>query len=351
MRVLANNCVCEMKVPKRVEEAHTVDYNPVLGLYVTLNAELGRVFVWNPVTGSVVSSFEATCDGFSDALFLPGKRVGVSYSEPNHGGNIEIYSLDSKKKSKRSKQPKLLIERDQLPTTYPGPMALSPKKTLLVADAEYPGEIYEMFIDWDELKVLKSRTIDLSTGEDVEELYGASIFSISHLCCLPDFTVIVYEVGERCIIVTKVRSISEDEVESEVLQTITYYVLHGEKRELKMVSDADKLVSGVVHDGEHLIIAHGDEIVLLESMTEGSTAHLIADTKAKGRCGTGLGVNDEGQLIVCEDTVIKLFEYSCSPRSLMSLCRNKIRKSTPNYAVRVNKFAIPQILKEYLLYK
>jgi len=36
VRVLANNCVSEIKVPKDVESAHTVDYNPVLGLYATV---------------------------------------------------------------------------------------------------------------------------------------------------------------------------------------------------------------------------------------------------------------------------------------------------------------------------
>jgi len=36
IRVLTNNCVSEIKVPKDVESAHTVDYNPVLGLYATV---------------------------------------------------------------------------------------------------------------------------------------------------------------------------------------------------------------------------------------------------------------------------------------------------------------------------
>lgn len=98
-----NNCVCEMKVLKRVEEVYIVDYNLVFGLYVILNVEFGRVFVWNFVIGFVVLLFEVICDGFSDVLFLFGKRVGVSYFELNYGGNIEIYFLDSKKKLKRFK--------------------------------------------------------------------------------------------------------------------------------------------------------------------------------------------------------------------------------------------------------
>lgn len=124
IRVLANNCVSEIKVPKDVESAHTVDYNPVLGLYATVNRERGSVSVWNPVTEGVVASFSTTCDGFSGAIFLPGDRVGVSASTTHHGGDVEIHTLDGKKS-------KLLkIEEDQLRTTYPGPIALNPREEL-----------------------------------------------------------------------------------------------------------------------------------------------------------------------------------------------------------------------------
>lgn len=61
-----------------------------------------------------------------------------------------------------------------------------------------------------------------------------------------------------------------------------------------MVFDIDKFVFGVVYDGEYLIIVYGDEIVFLEFMIEGSIVYLIVDIKVKGRCGIGLGVNDEG---------------------------------------------------------
>jgi len=110
VRVLANNCVSEIKVPKDVESAHTVDYNPVLGLYTTVNRERGRVFVWNPVTEEVVASLSTTCDGFSGAIFLPGDRVGVSASSTHHGGDMEIHTLDGKKSRC------LKMEGDQLHT-------------------------------------------------------------------------------------------------------------------------------------------------------------------------------------------------------------------------------------------
>ncbi|XP_044163082.1 uncharacterized protein [Acropora muricata] len=346
IRVLANNCVSEVKIPKKIEGAHTVDYNPVLGLYATANRERGRVFVWNPVTEEVVASFSTTCDGFSEAIFLPGDRVGVSASEPNHGGDVEIHTLDGKKSRC------LKIEGDQLPTTYPGPIALSPRKTLLLADAEYNcAEISEIFVDWDNLKVLKSSTINLSTSkheedeEEEDEIYGTYF-----LCCLPDFKIVSYELGSRGLSVAKVRAISKEEVRCEERHSITYYMLEGQKKELKGIEDCS--VYGVVHDGEHLIIGNEDEVVLLESMTEGTTAHLIADVKDYDFGLGGMGINEKGQLMVCNDTVIKVFEYNCNPRTLMSLCRCNIRKNTPNnYRSKVNTLTIPQVLKDYLLYE
>ena len=89
--------VSEIKVPKDVESAHTVEYNAVLGLYATVNRERGRVSVWNPVIEEVVASLSTTCDGFSGAIFLPGDQVGVSASSTHHGGDVEIHTLGGKK--------------------------------------------------------------------------------------------------------------------------------------------------------------------------------------------------------------------------------------------------------------
>ena len=152
----------------------------MLGLYATVNRERGRVSVWNPVTKEVVASLSTTCDGFSGAIFLPEDRVGVSASSTDHGGDVEIHTLDGKKSRP------LKIEEDQLHTTYPGPIALSPRKTLLLADLEDNcREIVEIFVDWDNLKVLKYCTIDLSTPKDEEE--EDDMRGTDFLCCLPDF--------------------------------------------------------------------------------------------------------------------------------------------------------------------
>ncbi|XP_029185653.2 uncharacterized protein LOC114953548 [Acropora millepora] len=348
IRVLTNNCVSEIKVPKDVESAHTVDYNPVLGLYATVNRECGRVFVWNPVSEEVVASLSTTCDGFSGAIFLPGDRVGVSASETHHGGDVEIHTLDGKKSRC------LKMEGDQLHTTYPGPIALSPRKTLLLADVEDNcREIVEVFVDCDNLKVLKYCTIDLSPPkheEDEEE--EDDMCGTDFLCCLPDFKIISYEQGKWGLSVAKVRTFSKEEVRCEERYTITYYMLEDQKKELKGIHDEDSPVYGVTHDSEHLIIGNGDEVVLLESMTEGTTAHLIADVKVYDFGQAGVRINEKGQLMVCNDTVIKVFEYNCNPRTLMALCRCNIRKITPNdYRSWVNTLAIPQLLKDYLLYE
>ena len=200
------------------------------------------------------------------------------------------------------------MEGDQLHATYPGPIALSPRKTLLLADVEDNcREIVEIFVDWDNLKVLKSSTIDLSPPkheEDEEE--EDDMCGTDFLCCLPDFKIISYEQGNRGLSVAKVRTFSKEEVRCEERHSITYYMLEGEeKKTLKGVHDEDCPVYGVAHDGEHLIIGNGDEdeVVLLESMTEGSTAHLIADVKVDF-VEAGMGINEKGQLIVCNDTVL-----------------------------------------------
>ena len=349
VRVLANNCVSQIKIPKRIEGAHaTVGYNPVRGLYATANRDLGRVFVWHTVTKKVVASISTTCDGHSEAIFLPGDHVGVSACEANHGGSVNICTLRGKK-SRRLK-----IEGDQLPTTYPGPMALSPRKTLLLADVAHNcSQIFEIFVDWDNLRLVKSITIDLSPPTPQEDEHEMNkVPGTYFLCCLPDFNIISYDLGSWGLSVAKVRAISEEEVRCEERHKITYYMLEGEIKELKGGLDKGCSLNGVVHDGKHLIIANGDEVVLLESMTEGSTAHLIANIEVDDFENICFGINEKGQLMVCNNTVIKVFEYNCNVRTLMALCRNNIRKNTRrNYCSRVNTLAIPQVLKDYLLYE
>ena len=53
-RVIPNNCVSEIKIPRRVGSANGVDYNPALGLYATFNYYDVAVSVWNPMSGKVV---------------------------------------------------------------------------------------------------------------------------------------------------------------------------------------------------------------------------------------------------------------------------------------------------------
>ena len=116
---------------------------------------------------------------------------------------------------------------------------------------------------------------------------------------MPDFKIISCELGSWGLSVAKVRVVSKEEVRCEERHKITYYMLQGEKKELK---DRGCPVDGVVHDGEHLIIANGDDVVLLESLTEGSTAHLIGNIEVNDFNHPGLAINEKGQLIVCNDT-------------------------------------------------
>jgi len=331
MKVLTNNCVSKIKVPKTVKKVHGFDYNPALDLFATFNYDDYDVFVWNPVSGQVVAKFkDCLGEGPRDTLFLPGDRVGVSSSEAHHGGSVEIYTFGKGK----SKPAKFEIDKD-LPMTYPGFLALSPKKTLLVLSGFGEG-VYEILMDWDNLKVTSSREIELGLDYESEGDFAL-------LCCSQDFQVSTYVTFPSVISTAKVRLHSNEEVQTEEEVTITYYMLDGVKKEI------GEKVTGLVHDGQNLIIASEDEIVLLESMTEGSKAHLIAsDVKPSGQ----MRINREGLLMVCEEKVIKLFEYGCNPKSLQVLCRGIIRNTIcTDYRDKVNSLGIPSILKDFLLYK
>ena len=338
MKVLANNCVSEIKVPGSVGKAHMVDYSPALGLCATSNNDNGVLAVWDPESRNVIAIFEDVGE-CCDTLFVPGDRLAVSSSPLYIGGAVDIYTFDKKE----SKPAKFTIEGSHDSISLTGALALSPNKTLLLTDAFGFG-VYELVIDWNDLKVIKSEEIDL--GKTDEEI-GEEMLA---LCCSPDFKVATYTFtsGHTLIRMAKVCFNSDGKKQEEEQETITYYMLDGKRRDLS--NDGNLVRYGLVHDGEHLIIANRDEIVLLESMTEGSNAYLIASNIAPSE--GQMRINHEGQLMVCEDTVIKLFEYKCNPRTLRALCRQKIRKTIrTDYREKVNNFKIPNTLKDYLLYK
>ena len=328
MKILKNNCVSKIQIPK---SATAVDYSPVLDVFVTYNYDQG-VAVWDPASRKIIARFRDVGEGFCDTLFLPGDRLAVSSSEGNHGGTVQIYTFGKDK----SKPTKFEIAEKHLNMTYPGSLALSPNKKLLITDSFNPGVgVDEISIDWNDLKVLQSREI-IPGDAEIE-------YAVLLLCCSQDFEVVTYISEESDLKTARVCLNSEGKTEVVEQCAITYYMLDGEKREI------GEDVNGLVHDGKNLIIANEKEIVLLESMTEGSNAHLIASDITPS---AQMRINHEGQLMVCEGKVIKLFEYSCNPRSLQALCRFKIRKTIhADYRETVKHLAIPGTLKDYLLYK
>ena len=366
LKVIPNNCVSEIKIPRRVRNANGVDHNPALGLYATFNNYFDGVSVWNPMSGKVVAEFEGIGENFRDTLFVPGDRVVVSSSEAHHGGAVQVFNLDKNKCNSAesvkeedddedtedehenedgsadedidAKSAALVIEDKYLTMTYPGAIALSPRRNLLVTDAFNGGEgVYEIAIDWDNLKVLDSK--EIIPGDEEDES------GITLLCCSPDFKVATFSDYPPILSTAKVSMYSEEEVHIQEQEKITYYRLNGQEHQI------DEGVVGLVHDGENLIIANDNEsrIVLLESMTEGSNAHLVAsDVKPTGQ----MRINHEGQLIVCEESILKLFEYKCNPRSLQDLCRCHVRKTIwAGYIDKINTLEIPSVLKNFLLFK
>ena len=365
-KVIPNNCVSEIKIPRRLSTANGVDYNPAMGLYATFN-NYNVVSVWNPMSGTVVAEFKDIGENFYDTLFVPGDRIAVSSSEVHHGGALEVFNLDKDKcnsaesvkeedddedtededKSEDEDEDEdaesaavaeLVIEDKDLPMTYPGAIALSPRRNLLLTDAFNSGVgVYEIFIDWYNLKVVKSREI-IPGDEEAES-------GITLLCCSPDFKVATFSDYPPILSTAKVCVNSEEEVQIQEQEKITYYIFNGQEHQI------DEGIVGIVHDGENLIIANENEskILLLESMTEGSNAHVVAsDVKPTGQ----MRINHEGQLIVCEESVVKLFEYKCNPRPLQDLCRCHVRKTIcTGYIDKINSLQIPSVLKNFLLFK
>ena len=369
MKVLANNCVSKVKIPKGVNRGKGVSYNPVLGLFVTVDFYEG-ISVWNHVSGEVM----AECDLRSDfnVSLLPGNRVALSYQAGSYyEGSVEIHSLE------KNTFDFFELELKMPSSTDPGVIALTPQKSLLVASSgQVDPVLYEIFMDWNNLKVVKMREIivPLPKEEDEEDR------TIGLLCSSPDGKVIraEYEVGqyEALSSLIKIAKISlscekvsrsfkrkelgsedEDEENIELEQfkmqeeaTISYYVLDGEENQI------DNL-RGFIHDGQNLIIAEGEKIVLLESLTEGSNAQLIVSglkpAEEDSRKVLGMNLNHKGQLMVCDDKeCIKVFEYRCRLRSLQDICRCVIVDTIhTGYSDKVKSLAIPSTLKDYLLYK
>ena len=64
MKVLANNCVTKTEIPKGVNSGigNGVSYNPVLGLFVTMDYNEG-ISVWNPVSGELMAECDLRGEG------------------------------------------------------------------------------------------------------------------------------------------------------------------------------------------------------------------------------------------------------------------------------------------------
>ena len=161
MKVNQNNCVSVINIPEYVAKCVCgFDYNPALDLYATFSFEDG-ISVWDPSDGQVVVRFEDSDEILSFLLFLPGNRLAMSSSCPNHGGTIEICTFEEDK----SMSDKFEIDSKDLPLDLPGAIALSPGGNILLSGEIY-GDLFEIFIDWANSKVLKSREIVFPNRRD-----------------------------------------------------------------------------------------------------------------------------------------------------------------------------------------
>jgi len=113
-------------------------------------------------------------------------------------------------------------------------------------------------------------------------------------------------------------------------------------------------VRSLVHDGEYIIVAGDDEIIALESATEGSVGHVIVSSGIPDDQDLATGqirLNDQGQLMVCDGSdVIKVYEYK-GLNTLQGLCRRQINRILKHRKDKVEDLPIPSNIKKFLLYK
>lgn len=227
-KVILNNCVLEIKVLIRVRDVNGVDYNLVLGLYVIFNNYFDGVLVWNLMSGKVVVELGGVGENFCDMLFVLGDCIVVSLLEVYYGGVVQVFSFDKSKcnlvefvKEKNDdedleddyedevedvKLVELVIEDKYFMMIYLGVIVLFLRKNFFVIDVFNGGEgVYEIFIDWDNLKVFKFREI-IFGDEEVES-------GIILLCCFLDFKVVMFFDNLFILLIVKVCMNLEEEVE------------------------------------------------------------------------------------------------------------------------------------------
>ena len=335
MSFLLDNCISNHKLPKKAGSADAVDYSSELGLFATRNSEKG-VFVWNPQNRKVVAHFrdESIQDGICEFLFLPGEFLAISEGETNHGSDISFISL------KDVAEPVAFeIDEKDLQLQYPGGMALSPDNMLLVAEAFGP-DVCKIQIDFENEKVLENQSI--WTCEEAEEM------GIENLCCSRNWNICCTNYEGKFLSCVDVKFSSSGEVELSNKQLITHCTINGETQEFGKVV-------GMAHDGENILVATDSNVILLESATEGSEAHIIAS----GISPNGqIRLNNKDQLMVCDgDKFIKVYDYK-GPKTLQGLCRYQINntfklggKRRVSKERKVNGLPIPTNLKDYLLYR
>lgn len=185
MRVFENNCVFIVNIFDKLEVVYGFDYSIVLNLYVCFNGDDGFV-IWDFLSGKVVVEFdefdEVFCDVvFCDMLFFLGNCVGVSLLEYDYGGYIQIYNFGKVDFEEES----LVIDKDFF-MIYFGVFVLFLQKNLFVIELFFfKWGVYEIFMDWNDLKVLKCREIILGDGED-DDVDGFCLIS-----CLQDYQVLI----------------------------------------------------------------------------------------------------------------------------------------------------------------
>ncbi|KAK3733230.1 hypothetical protein QZH41_002000 [Actinostola sp. cb2023] len=252
MTFFSDNCVRVIKVP--TGNINRFDYSSELNLVASSEFASSSATVWNPDTGEIVKEIELM-ECHADILFLAGQYIGVPWDEANHGSGLAIYDIDS------GEQVLDIIE------CYDGQCitaAMTPHKSLVIGGSG----LTEFSLDFEKKKMIEKKRI-CDTDDNV-----------CYMCCSKDsYTIcycILYEGTLKCLDVLEFASeIKDSESYSEsdatkavtTEETIEDCFINGEEHGL--------CVRSLVHDGEYIIVAGDDEIIALESATEGSVGHVI----------------------------------------------------------------------------
>lgn len=322
MKFHSNKCIQEIKCPNGCGIL-AYDYSCELNLIASFGSILQIVFIWDPDTREIVKEIDLMMDFYNDVIFLAGPYIAVTCHDPLWTGFC-VYSIDSGRRI-------IKVVEDECPKNdYDGcnKINLSPKNEII-----FSGCMIEYFLDLNTKKVVNKRHLH-------------DWCSVLTMCCSKfSYTICIAgddpEEGFQCLNV----EFSSNGKASSTVEHVTHCMIGGKKRVF------EGKVTGLAHDGENIIVATQDDIIVLESANEGSIGHVIVSSGFSSHCDGQIRVNHKNQLMVSNcSNVIEVYEYK-QYDTLQACCRHVINSILKQNKEKINKLPLPNLVKNYLLYQ